>query len=135
MTVAVEAADAAAESIRVLNHATISGRGYAWPSQVDAVVGCLEVLAQRLPQALDQASSWLAHAHADGRVGHDHGIDPDPVVEDAVWSLRVAARQASALAGVLQSARTLTSHLTGMDPGHDPDDATAGATGGEGKPW
>jgi hypothetical protein len=137
MTAAVEAADAAAENIRALNHATVSGRGYAWPSQVDAVIGCLEVLAQRLPQALDQASTWLAQAHADGRVGHDHGINPDPAVEDAVWSLRVAARQASALAGALQSARTLTSHLTGTDPdrsdclAHQPDDAVDG----KGEPW
>jgi hypothetical protein len=76
-----EAANTAAESVRALNHATLSGTGYEWPSDVGAVMNALTTLAQRLPQALDQAGRWLEREHNAGRVGHDHG---DALTFDAV---------------------------------------------------
>ena len=66
-------ADDAAEAIRSLNHATATTHadgGYGWPGDVDAVLGSLTLLAQRLPQACHQAAAWLTAAHAEGRVGH-----------------------------------------------------------------
>lgn len=114
----VEHAEAAAEAIRWLNHATIHG-GYQWPSDVDAVVGHLLMLAERLPQALEQASRWLSRQHEAGRVGIDDVGAPvaaDVAVEAAVTALAVARSQAGELARDLRRARSLTTRMTGVEP-------------------
>jgi hypothetical protein len=109
-----EAADTAAESVRALNHATLSGTGYEWPSDVGAVLNALTVLAQRLPQALGQAGQWLEREHNAGRVGHDHGdaLTFD-AVDQALTSLDDAHAAALALATALSRAAGPVSHLTG----------------------
>jgi hypothetical protein len=109
-----EAADTAAESVRALNHATLSGTGYEWPSDVGAVLNALTVLAQRLPQALDQAGRWLEREHNAGRVGHDHGdaLTFD-AVDQALTCLDDARTAADALAAALGLAAGHVSHLTG----------------------
>ena len=118
-------AEAAAEAIRALNHATIvSGdpAGYQWPSDVDSVIGNLQLLAERLPQALQQARDWLADQLDAGRVGHD---DPARKATFAaatvVGYLNEAEVCADALATTLAKARRESSHLTGVV-----DDATGG---------
>lgn len=110
----VEWAERAAEAIRGLNHA--SRAGYVWPSDVDATVGELQLLAERLPQALNQTARWLSRQDLAGRVGHDAGDDPTVVVGMVLADLEYAAAQATNLAGLLAAARTNTTHLTGVQP-------------------
>ncbi len=103
----------AAEAIRGLNHATIGGTGYEWPSDVDAVIAALETLAHRRPQALDQARTWLARAQQAGTVGHDQGIDASDAVSAVLLSLQAASDHAHRLADELAAGREDSSHLTG----------------------
>ena len=111
-------ADAAAEAIRALNHATLrhgDPTGYAWPCDVDAVIGELQLLAERLPQALEQAREWLADQLVAGRVGHDTpGRKAAFAAATVVGYLNEAEFCAKALAGVLKKARNESSHLTGV---------------------
>jgi len=119
-------AQLAAEAIRQLNHATIRGQGYQWPSDIDDVVAELFRAAFGMVQALDQARGWLTRAQAAGKVGHDqcgqHGQAPGgdeaagliaEFVAEASARLAGAARQAAGLGSELGAARALTSHLTG----------------------
>ena len=114
-------AEAAAEAIRALNHATIrSGdrAGYEWPSDVDAVIGNLQLLAEFLPQALRQAQDWLADQHVAGLVGHDTpGRKVGFAVGMVVGHLDDATTCAQALGSTLSKAHSESSHLTGVtDP-------------------
>jgi hypothetical protein len=128
---AADLARVAAEAIRQLNHATIHGRGYEWPGDVDDVVAELSRAASGMVQALDQASRWLTRAQAAGQVGHDQfdqfddaaggveAADPAGAVAGAVavatGQIARAARQATALSRELGAVQVLTSHLTGVD--------------------
>jgi hypothetical protein len=103
----------AAEAVRSLNHATIFGGGYEWPSDVDGVLVELELLARRIPQALYQASRWLAQAEAAGQVGHDRGEDAAPAVVDIETGIVVAREVSAQLADTLNRVRQITAHLTG----------------------
>ena len=111
-------AEAAAEAIRALNHATLrhgDPAGYQWPSDVDAVIGELQLIAERLPQALQQAREWLADQLVAGRVGHDTpGRKAAFAAATVVGYLNEAEFCAQALAGVLKKARNESSHLTGV---------------------
>ena len=128
----VQHAEAAAEAIRALNHATLrhgAPTGYQWPADVDAVIAELGLLASRLPQVFDQASSWLTAQADAGRVRHD---DQVPAVGHAVgWVLEClddATANACELASVLACARQASAHLAGIDPDHA--DHTDPAEGG-----
>jgi hypothetical protein len=71
----------AMEAVRWLNHATINlGRdpaegdglgGYVSPGDVDDTLAHLQVLVDRLPQALGQMSRWLDRQARAGLVRHD----------------------------------------------------------------
>lgn len=125
---AIDHAARAAEAIRALNHATLPSTGYRWPSDVDAVIGELETLADRLLQALGQAANWLEQALEADRVGHDGGADVAETVLTAVEWLGDASSSVLTLAYQLRYARGYTTHLTGIDavPGKnsDPSDET-----------
>lgn len=112
---ALNQAGIAAEAVRRLNHATLRG-GYAWPSDVDAVVAELHLAAARMDQALQQARRWLERAQAGGRVGHDQDANPDAATTEAARLLDVAATRALALGIALEDARSITAHLTGLAP-------------------
>jgi hypothetical protein len=117
---AAEAARAAAEAVRELNHLTPSRCAYVWPSDVDAVIGELGTLVQRMPQTFRQASMWLEGQHLAGRVGHDLGSEGAAsvaeVLGEVLGDLHRASRQAQELAVTLEAARSASSHLTGVDP-------------------
>jgi hypothetical protein len=117
---AQQAARAAAESVRELNHLTLGEGGYVWPSDVDAVIGELDTLVQRLPQAFRQAGLWLEGQHIAGRVRHDLGgdgaVSVAEVLVEVLGVLHRADRQALELALTLEAARSASSHLTGVDP-------------------
>jgi hypothetical protein len=111
-------AEAAAEAIRALSHATIrhgDPAGYEWPSDVDAVIAELQLLAERLPQALVQAREWLAEQLVAGRVGHDTpGRKAAFAAAVVVGYLNEAEICTAALARILGQARRESSHLTGV---------------------
>ena len=118
-------ADQAAEAIRRLNHATLSSEdGYVHPSDVDATLANLQVLVQRLPQALVQMRVWLKAQAQAGRVGHDaipmtFGREAAAVhamasVMEAADELATAAAWLSSVNLPLTQARKETSHLTGF---------------------
>jgi len=139
-----EAAWQAADAIRALNHLTLvttdPHAGYLGPDDVASVIGGLHTLAERLPQALRQASSWLTSQHHHDRISHDrigHDQQPPPdhptgtrahaepgadareaaVVSAAVTmllaDLDTAAQVAVELAATLGTARTVSAHLAG----------------------
>jgi hypothetical protein len=123
-----EHAQAAAEAVRWLNHVTRDPGGYSWPSDVDDVIAELHVMAQRLPQAMEQAGRWLQSAVRAGQVGHDNGADPAATVADALADLDAAIGAAEDLAANLSLVHQATAHLTGIDPTDhtsDPDDGSA----------
>ena len=68
-------ANAAAEAIRVLNHATFqtSSGALAYPAGVDAVIEALATMHARLPQLYGQLTEWLRGQLAAGRLQIGHG--------------------------------------------------------------
>jgi hypothetical protein len=116
---AADHAQAAAEAIRALNHVTLrcgDVAGYAWPADVAAVIGHLCTLAERLPQALEQADRWLTGRLREARVGTDDGTDPDATVQALATALRDARIDLEAVQGGLTDAHTMAAHLTGIEP-------------------
>jgi hypothetical protein len=115
-----EQAVAAAEAIRRLNHDTFwpgDARGYEWPGDVDDVVSGLQILVDRLPQALQQAERWLTDAAGRGLVGHDAGADAVQAVADAARLFGAAQQELTRLAHDLRLLRDITSHLSGVTRG------------------
>lgn len=104
---------AAAESIRSLNHVTLAGAGYEWPSDVDAVIAALQTLTDRLPQALEQANRWLSNAAAQGTVGHDANADAVNSVSTADILFAATRQDLTRLSADLRRLREITSRLTG----------------------
>ena len=117
-------AEAAAEAIRALNHATLrhgDADGYVWPADVDAVLAELHLLAGYLPQAFTQAAHWLAAQDDLGRVRHDTpGAEVATAVAWVLDGLADATVHARDLAMSLADTRRASSHLAGVDPDADP---------------
>lgn len=107
-----EYADDAAEAIRALNHATGSRReGWQYPGDAYEVVGDLEMMARRLPQALTQARELLEQLRTGGHIRHDKGGDGLPDVMAAMAGLRSAAEAAEALRDDLRDVHAALSPL------------------------
>jgi hypothetical protein len=111
-----ELASDAAESIRGLNHATLSVGHMDWeyPSNGYSVIGGLERAAGYLPQSLDQVRSLLSGLFLDGHVGSTTG-NAEKDVTEAIAALDEARTAATALNAALQRAHTATSPLTYED--------------------
>ncbi|WP_130799184.1 hypothetical protein [Streptomyces otsuchiensis] len=110
-TTAADAARAAGEAIRALNHLTLRPREAAeWEMPGDAytVIGALAALAGRLPQSLDQSAALVDRLNTAGRLRHDSGDDDQLRVDvaAAVIECREAAVMAGQLADSLQHALT-----------------------------
>lgn len=113
-------ADAAAELIRELNHATRPGVGVEalTVDQMYDTVAALALLTARLPQVLTQLATHLATQADAGRVvavdGHGHHTDPADPVAAAIEQMRVATRDAvdaaRALDAVQQALASLGCH-------------------------
>lgn len=108
----VAAAEVAAEGVRALNHAALCG-GYVYVSDLDAVLGSLELVAERLPQALAQATGWVRRAHEVGGISHDQGAGVDAAVTEVVLGLIEATRHAADLRAALAVTRRTSTHLCG----------------------
>lgn len=111
-----ELASDAAESIRGLNHATLSLGNLDWeyPSNAYSVIGGLERAAAYLPQALEQTWKLLSGLAADGHVGSTTG-DADKDLTEARLALDEARILAVRLDTALQRAHNATSPLTYED--------------------
>ena len=101
----VELANAIAEAVRTLNHATIDRRNGAlvYPADADAVISALATAMQRLPQLLDQIREWLTEEYRAGRMQVTYGPhagDPGAATLEA----RIGLSEASAIAGQLHAA-------------------------------
>lgn len=105
-------ASAAAESVRSLNHATLSlGRsGWRFPGDAYDVIGGLDHAASMLPQALDQVWSLLSRLAADGHMLSDRGTLTQDMTE-ARYALNDARAAAQRLNAALTRAHSATSHL------------------------
>jgi hypothetical protein len=117
----------AAEAVRALNHATLDPSGYPYPGDAYSVIGNLQTLAQRLPQATDQASRYLIRAHAAGSVVDvEDGSRTAPTVLEAIDGLHLAAALAAQLADALGGVHSATGRLASTRQADD-DAADAGA--------
>ena len=116
-------AEAAAEAIRVLNHATFgAGNGaLRHPSDIDAVLRSLAALAFRLPQLRSQLAAWLEAEQAAGRIqvtGGEYEGKPALAVAEARSWLAAAAVHAAELAEALDAAAGIACHMgAGEVPG------------------
>lgn len=99
----------AAESVRALNHATMSGAGgLTFPADAYDVTGALSLLASRLPQALAQLVTFLRTEVEAGRVvivAGDHADDPAAVLADVTACLDTAVASARRLHQSLDAAQ------------------------------
>ena len=134
---APELAASAADSVRLLNHATVivdvtggpeTWPGYQTPADVADTIASLKRVVEMLPQVFAQAERWLTAALATGRVGDDRRTflarttanDPAMGVSNAVSDLHASTSVAELLAMNLGLAHAALSHLTyDLD---DPDD-------------
>lgn len=101
-TTAAEAAHAAAEAVRTLNHLTLAaGVSPEWemPSDAYDVVAALRTMAAGLPQSIEQVQHLVDGLENTGRLRHDSGdrarLDAD------LYNLRAATGQAATMAGLL----------------------------------
>jgi predicted TPR repeat methyltransferase len=132
-------AEQAAEAVRRLNHATITiaAEGYRVPGDVDATLANLQVLVERLPQALEQMTRWLERQARAGLVRHD-AVPVDlgravaaqqglVAVLELTEDLDTAAVWLAAVAAPLGRARSHSSRLAAFvedlpdDPDHEDD--------------
>ena len=112
-------ADAAAEAIRALNHATIGGGGLVHPADAYDVLGALATLAARLPQALGQVQDFLDDATEHGRIAvvdGEHAGDPIAAVTTCAHHLDHAAAAAHRLHEALDAARAAITWTAATEP-------------------
>jgi hypothetical protein len=106
-------ADAFAESVRVLNHATMTGSGLTYPATAYTVVGALSAGASGLRQLLDQLGAFLDQQDAAGRLGDDRNAHRDPAAALAAAHVHLtnARHAAAALSVALGEAQSALSGL------------------------
>jgi hypothetical protein len=108
-------AQAAAEAIRSLNHATRHPGALAEPAAAYELIGTLSRAAAGLGQLLGQITRYLDGALAAGHLGHDLGEDPAHAIDATAIFLSDAAASAAALAGDLGYAQQQLAPVNG-DP-------------------
>lgn len=109
--------ETAAENIRIINRSTIitsDAGGYGSLGQLFSTVLNLAAMAQRLPQLLQQASTWLEREDENDRVYHDGGANSmqcSLTVGGALTELDNAIRFARMLQDALDAAANRLSYL------------------------
>jgi hypothetical protein len=109
-----DAANRAAEAMRLLNYLTLphdGAPGLTHPSHVYDVIGSLKVMTQRMPQLLRQLSLWLGEQNAAGKVAHDTREAPGQYVADVRELLDAAEGYAAELEAILNRAHNASSGL------------------------
>ena len=123
----LEVGEAYAECVRVMNHLTLSDEALEFPANADRLVRYLATAAARLPQLLQQMTSWLGAEHAAGRIRIVEGdYEGQPAL--AVTAAQVYLEDASAAAGTLQQALDTAARVTCdmAAPGGDGEEAQDG---------
>lgn len=108
-----------AETVRTLAYATRRGQGgLSQPADASDLIGYVKVMAERLPQLLDQVAAFLDDqrgnpALADSYAGNVPGHAPSARVAagDAIGHLSVAAALAGRLGDQLSAAQNATAGL------------------------
>lgn len=111
-------AEAAAEAVRTLNHATRPGARLTGPVDVYDVLGALALLAGRLPQVLSQLQAFLIAEHTAGRIAivdDQHTSDPAAAVADLSRSLDGAAGHADLMGQALKRAQATAAWVVRTD--------------------
>lgn len=116
----IEVAELAAEAIRYLNTATLDAPRDAitCPQDLDRVIASLATMAQRMPQVLNQAASWLRAETVAGRTEvtcGKFGGRPALAGDMATMALDAAAARFKAAAASLRDAHQITSAISGVD--------------------
>lgn len=104
-------ANAAADAVNALNHATLTPTDAGWEHPADAhdVIGGLDRAASGLPQAIEQTWALLNRAKRDRRLRSTRDADTD--LAAAKTALRDAAATAQYLQTALARAHSATSSL------------------------
>ena len=121
---AIDAAESAAEAVRVLNHATLpAAGGLVWPADVYTVLGSLALVAARLPQAFAQLEAFLeGRVEAAGVRIVDGEFVGDPQAAAAVVShwLQAATTAAGQLHRSLDAAQNTLTWAAATEEDPDP---------------
>lgn len=117
---ALDHAEAAAESIRAINHITSwSGGGLTYPSDAYAVLQRLAAAAAMLPQACQQIDRTLSAWHTAGLIGIDSGAkhagNPAAAVAAASEALFGAVTRACQMWEALHQAAEALAHAHSTD--------------------
>lgn len=111
----IDSLSGAAEQIRAFNHASLQPSGdWTYPIQTYKALGNLTLLAQRLGQAIDQATRPAVRTHEHGRMVLDDQGDPGDAVQQMLGLKDLAVEHAEALAAALSRLHSATSHM-GVD--------------------
>jgi hypothetical protein len=127
-----QVAAALAEAVRILNYATMpsafeeaASAGLAEPSDVDAVVQELAIMASRLPQLFGQLARWLGEQDSADRLEVSHGRfagKPWRAVAEFKALMTTAEGEANPLCRALDAARQVTATIGAVyDPSENPD--------------
>lgn len=113
------AAEAAAEALRTVNRLTIGSLSPGSPGWEDIanlyrIIGELRILAERLPQALNQLAHQLDHPAGGGPYRSDSATceTAQALVATAIDALAAARDAAEAVATGLGSAQSAVAHLS-----------------------
>jgi signal transduction histidine kinase len=118
----LELAEALAEVVRVLNHATRHQEALAEPADVHGVIQELSPAADRETQLLSQLAARLEAMRAAGGIAVPEGEyagNPDLAVATARLRLGMAETIAGALREALDDVARVTSTLAAADTGED----------------
>jgi hypothetical protein len=118
----LRAAGLAAEAVRYLNHATMHREAIAYPSEADALIRELAVMAGRLPQLLGQIGARVNAEHEAGRIRLASGTGLEAAayaVLAATSRLESASEYASLLQQALARAALVTSGMAVQEDGSD----------------
>jgi hypothetical protein len=114
-----EVARMMAGAVRYLNHATLDrpGEALSCPADLDRVIAHLETMAQRMPQLLGQAASWIRSETLANRTEVTYGKFKDRpalAADVATMALEAAAARFGEAARALEEAHQITSAISGI---------------------
>ncbi|MEU2153799.1 hypothetical protein ABZ532_02010 [Streptomyces sp. NPDC019396] len=119
----------AAEAIREFNHRTLprpGTPGLTYPGEAYDAIAALKILAQRLPQAIEQIGTALDTLTTLGHLGSADGQDPARHVSNVQEFLITGMEQARGLAQCLDLAHSAVSPLTYSGPENGPEEEPCG---------
>ena len=116
----LEVAEGLAESVRVLCHLTRDHEALEHPAEAYQVACSLELMAERLPQLLEQLSRWYAARHAAGALRVTEGEyagQPGRAATAAMMRLGAAGISAESFGEDLKAVSAVTAWIAGPEDG------------------